>query len=200
METESVLQIGGQFQSVFLGFQGVLRNRRTSPPIQKVKIVPYGMAMLCISGDAGTAQGSNPDRMQTPGWAQQTEWRLDRGISTPHNGTGNDIPTALTETAMSSNLPARFKEWDPGVVSSVREKYMKQAQHIGYVRQHYRPPHQKQLSRPPQQRQLSRPAILLFSFQSSKKTQLKFLLCKENFLRHMKENKHKTLIYFRKTF
>ena len=42
METESVLQIGGQFQSVLLGFQGVLRNRRTSPPIQKVKIVRYG--------------------------------------------------------------------------------------------------------------------------------------------------------------
>ena len=89
------------------------------------------MAMLCISGDAGTAQGSNHGGIQIPWWGQQTEWRLARGISTLHYGTGNDIPAAVMETVMLSNRLAMFQEWDPGVTFSVGEKKMQEDQHIG---------------------------------------------------------------------
>jgi hypothetical protein len=90
------------------------------------------MAMLCISGDAGTAQGSNHGGIQIPWWGQQTEWRLARGISTLHYGTGNDIPAAVMETVMLSNRLAMFQEWDPGVTFSVGEKKMQEVQYIGY--------------------------------------------------------------------
>ena len=57
-----------------------------------------------------------------------------RGISTLHYGTENDIPTAMMENRLLSYLPARFKEWDPGVTSCVSEKNTQQAEQIGYVR------------------------------------------------------------------
>ena len=60
--------------------------------------------------------------MQIPWWGQQTEWRLAWEISTLHYDTGNDITTALTDTVMLRYLLARFKDRDPGVTSSVRER------------------------------------------------------------------------------
>ena len=55
---------------------------------------------------------------------------LVREISTLHYGMGNDISTAL----LLSFLPARFKEWDQGVTSCVREKNTQQAEHKWYMK------------------------------------------------------------------
>ena len=74
------------------------------------------MAIIWISGDAGTALQTKHGGLQGPWWGS-TQGMLARGISTLNYGMGNDIPTDMVEEIMPDIQLMRFQEWDPGVLA-----------------------------------------------------------------------------------
>ena len=69
------------------------------------------MAIIWISGDAGTALQTKHGGLQGPWWGST------QGISTLNYGMGNDIPTAMVEEKMPDIQLMRSQEWDPGVLA-----------------------------------------------------------------------------------